>query len=407
MFVILLLLYSFIYLNFHQNFPGLSLFFLVSSFVILVTLWRKPEVPDNILIRPLFLFNLFVILSIPFSSYIKVSFEFYEYIFKIQLVAFSTYAILNSSKRIFYFIMVLVGYHMVLVKNTITGAMQTRDTFRHGASGLAQSSFMGDANDFALAINIMLPFVFYMIFYVKNVILKLLLAVVSVYFIIGIVISNSRGGFITLTAVVLFLIIQSKQKVVGIIAAMMVFVFLFAFAPDSYVDRIKTLKGSALEEGDTGYGRLTLWDAGVKMMLDNPLTGVGLARYQAAYGEKYHREGDRKWRVTHSSYIAVGAEAGVFALLFYLLLLYRIFKTNLRNREALLATGNENHVPFYLSKALTVSLLAYCVGSLALTVWYYIHIYLILFLTLAVQQAARVELGVTVIDDKKKEVLDH
>ena len=212
MFAVLLLLYSFIYLNLHRNIAGSNLFFLVSSFLILVTLWKKPTVPDNILIKPLVLFNIFILLSVPFSSYIRISLEFYEYLFKIQLITFCTYAILNSSKKIYYFIIVLLSYHLIVVKNTLSGFSISQASHRYGASGMAESSFMGDANDFALALNIMLPFALYLMLYTKNIALKISIGLIFCSLIAGIVISNSRGGFITLTGVLLYLVLQSKRK---------------------------------------------------------------------------------------------------------------------------------------------------------------------------------------------------
>ena len=46
----------------------------------------------------------------------------------------------------------------------------------------------------------------------------------------------------------------------------------------------------------------------------------------------------------------------------------------------------ENHFIYYLSKALTASLVAYCIGGLFLTNYYYIHIYLLIALTLAIKK---------------------
>jgi len=143
----------------------------------------------------------------------------------------------------------------------------------------------------------------------------------AIILIIGIVISQSRGGYITLILTTIFIILfLVKKRVLGLTISALVVTGIFVLAPASYVERMQTITGSALEEGETGYGRITLWKAGLKVMIDHPIAGVGLGQYDAAYGYKYHRKGDRKWRVAHNSYISVGAEIGFYYTFIYCIL---------------------------------------------------------------------------------------
>jgi len=254
-----------------------------------------------------------------------------------------------------------------------------------------------------LALNIALPVAFYLMLQTRNKIFKSLLASAGIFIIIGIVVSQSRGGFITLISTMIFIILsQGKKRVLGLTITAFVVTGIFVLAPASYVERMQTITGPALEKGDTGYGRIALWKAGLKMMIDHPITGVGLGRYQAAYGHDYHRKEDRKWRVAHNSYISMGAETGIAGFLLYIYLLYTIFKENNDLRKSLRAAGMEKHFIYFLSKALTAALVAYCVGTMFLTAWYYIHIYLIIALTLAIRRIMVEEYGFEIQDSKDK-----
>lgn len=402
----ILLLYSFLYLNLHLHFQGAKLFLVLNLILLVVILFQKPRIVPSRINSALLLLLGVMILSVPFSDYIKVSFEFIVYLIKMALIAFMTYCVLNSGKKLSVFIFTWLAFNVFLVRNTLSGFSMGESSMRYGASGLAQFSFLGDANDFALALNIALPFAFYLMLQTRNMIVKVLLAFSAILLTAGIVVSNSRGGFITLIFTMVFItLFENKKRVLGLTIAALVVTGIFIVAPASYVERMQTITGSALEEGDTGYGRITLWKAGLEMMADHPLTGVGLGRYQAAYGYEYHRELDKKWRVAHNSYITIGAETGAAGFILYFYLLYIIFKENYDIKKSLRAAKMEKHFLYYLSSAVTAGLVAYCVGSIFLTVWYYIHIYLITALTLAIKKIMVEEFGFELQDNKERKLI--
>jgi len=346
-------------------------------------------------------------LSVLFSSYIKLSLYFLvDDLFKIILIAFMTYFALNSTNKLSAFLWIWLVYQVFVARNALTGLNMSAPSIRYGATGLASTSFLGDPNDFALALNIALPFAFYLMLQTRNKIVKGLIALSEIFLIIGIVISQSRGGFVTLISTIIFIILfQGKKRILALTIGAFVVAGISVLAPLTYIERMQTITGSGLEKGDTGYGRITLWKAGLKMMVDHPITGVGLGRYQAAYGYKYHRKEDRKWRVAHNSYISIGAETGIAGLLLYFYLLYCIFKENYYIRKSLRTAKMENHFLFYLSNALTAGLVAYCVGTMFLTAWYYIHIYLIIALTLAIRRIMVEEYGFEIQDNKEKNLI--
>ena len=401
-----LILYAFLYLGLHLHFKGTKLFYILSVVLFIASLSQRPRIIQSKIISPLILMLAVMTLSVPLSSYIRASYILLIDFTKIVIISFITYHTLNSTKKISVFLWTWLAYHVCFVANTMTTFNMDEAAIRYGAVGLTGTSFLGDANDFALALNIALPFAFFLMIGTRNKIVKGFLASSAILFIIGIVISNSRGGFITLLSTLVFIILsQKKKRVLGLTIGAVAVTGLFVLAPPSYIERIQTITGTALEEGGTGYGRLTLWKAGLEMMIDHPFTGVGLGRYQSSYGYEYHREDDSKWRVAHNSYITVGAETGIAGFLIYFYLLYTIFKENYGIRKSLRIAKIENNFVYFLSKALTAALVAYCVGSLFLTAWQYIHIYLIIALTLAIKRIMVEEYGFELQDDKDKALI--
>lgn len=123
--------------------------------------------------------------------------------------------------------------------------------------------------------------------------------------------------------------------------------------------------------------RLELWRAGLAIVRDHPILGVGFGRYdEAATAYAPNVAG----MVAHNSYVQVAAESGVPGLLAYLGLfvlvlarLQRLYRTASSPRVGGLATGLQSSVLVYLSAGLFISrhdmVLAYILvgGAAALT----------------------------------------
>jgi O-antigen ligase len=93
------------------------------------------------------------------------------------------------------------------------------------------------------------------------------------------------------------------------------------FLPDAFYQRIASIVPSMTYQEETVGTRVELWKAGIKMVGDHPILGVGpgnfgkvLARYGQGMDLRRHEI------APHSSYVGVAAEGGIPALVLYLLL---------------------------------------------------------------------------------------
>lgn len=171
--------------------------------------------------------------------------------------------------------------------------------------------------------------------------LSLLFALPTLF--LGLALTFSRTGYITV--VVIFLLVSYRLAktraylVLGATAAMLI--MITTFLPEAFYQRVASIIPSMRHQEETFGTRVDLWKAGVKMMRDHPIVGVGPGNY----GKVLPRYGQgilltRHEVAAHSSYVGIAAEAGIPALALYLLLCAAaIRKARLAARE--LKRGSE------------------------------------------------------------------
>lgn len=145
--------------------------------------------------------------------------------------------------------------------------------------------------------------------------------------------SESRGallaGFVAVVVMVAALyrtmLRAAAVSVLGIVAGSTL--AAFNLLPLSILDRILTPLGLANvtfnDVNDTNFStveRAAHWLAGVRMFDAHPLLGVGIGNYSAAYPAFHPRGWYASLDHAHNYYINIAAEAGVFGLAAYLLL---------------------------------------------------------------------------------------
>jgi putative inorganic carbon (hco3(-)) transporter len=130
-----------------------------------------------------------------------------------------------------------------------------------------------------------------------------------VFAIIG---TYSRGGFVALAATALaFVALQRRPTIaVGGLVAAVGLVLLLVPIPQTYLDRLQTIKTYEETGEESAMSRWHFWAVGLRMVNENPL-GIGLRQYEQAY-DRYdfsHGRYGRK-RAVHNSHVQVLAEVG-------------------------------------------------------------------------------------------------
>lgn len=82
-------------------------------------------------------------------------------------------------------------------------------------------------------------------------------------------------------------------------------------------------------------GRLAIWSTGLKVMLTNPITGVGVGCFGEAIGREREARGaeSRVWQTAHNSAVQIGTETGVIGFILFLLLSFNVLRIINRGTE--------------------------------------------------------------------------
>ena len=250
--------------------------------------------------------------------------------------------------------------------------------------GIAGSSFLADENDFSLLMNVMLPFAFCLFLYERRWSWKLVYLGTSLLYVVSIVVSGSRGGFVGLLAVGTVLWITSPRKVLSLLVAVLLGFAVYLAGDKAYWDDMSTIQNT--DQG-TAKQRFESWDAAWAMFKDNPL-GVGPGNFPIRFPEYQPDSMQRNmWgRQAHSVWFTILAELGIPGALLYLSLL----KANLRDIWFLKALKNseQHRLAFFLSTAFLASLAGYFASGTFISVLYYPHYWYLSAMIVATRKIA-------------------
>lgn len=313
--------------------PALTMGVITLLFYILNTKSKNLIVFKEKQVRYFFLLVLIMILSIPTSLYSRLSFEMVFLGYTMVVAYFVMFVLIVDSVDKIYRILFLacIGSGIYLAFSVVTGTFD---------SGRLEFGSMFDPNDLSFFALCFIPL--NLIFISKD--NKLLARILCLTcFILGIVLiflSGSRGGMIALgvaSSAILFrqtISVNKRLKIFAVIAGVLI---LSQSSIDT--DRLMTLFSIKQDYNVTSEtGRLAIWGIGIKAMLDNPLTGVGVGGFGEAVGNDRDNNPNatmQKWQTAHNSAIQIGAETGVFGMMLFLMLSWNVVKIFARtSREA-------------------------------------------------------------------------
>ncbi len=183
---------------------------------------------------------------------------------------------------------------------------------------------MADNNDFALALVMGFPLLLMLGMAERRKLMRRVMLATPPMTVLTIVATHSRGAFLALTCAILVLVWRSKNRVAGIAVFCLLAIVGVLAAPQSYKDRIMTLK--TYEQDASAMGRIRAWGVARNMIKAHPLCGIGYDKFLQNY-RTYEppgpdgKTGVYEMHVAHNSYLQIWAECGTPALLLYLTLM--------------------------------------------------------------------------------------
>jgi O-antigen ligase len=253
----------------------------------------------------------------------------------------SARSILSSFSRTFVVFLVLAA----AVRN-LEDVRRLIVTFALGAAAFgvmapvqrgARGSMGGyDPNDAAMFLVSALPCLVFCVLHGRRMLTRVA-AGLSIFTVIGaIVMTSSRGGFVGLVAVIVFMLVMftgvRPAIRMGVVGAIMV--LLLAVSTTDYWDRMQTI--TELDDGYGGDGRVggrkNIWGRAIEYTAKNPLTGLGIGQFSRAEGqhpaiaERIEAGIGTKYSTAHSMWFQTMAELGIPGFLAFVAIFFLSFK---------------------------------------------------------------------------------
>ena len=270
------------------------------------------------------LFYLIMILGIPFAYHRRMAFD---------------YVILVYLSNMLFFYFCLIHIDTVKKLKSIIFAVCVSVLFYSALSlakgGLNSGRFafgdMYDPNDLAYFLVSLFPFG--LLFIINNEgLFKKIIGITTVGIsVIVILLTGSRGGFLSLIVVFTLLLFKQGQAIKlssKILLLVISFVMIAAYSSKINTERYESLKDVGSDYNVAGEGgRLGIWKKGIQLVLFNPIIGVGVNCFPKAIGEMRADEGEiPKWQVAHNAYLQVAAEVGLIGFFLFSSMISRSLK---------------------------------------------------------------------------------
>lgn len=275
-----------------------------------------------------------------------------------------------------------LGFHGV-----VTGLKLISSGGGHIVEGPA-GSMLHDRNHYSTALALALPILYYLYMHSARKWVKLGFLAAFALTALTIMGGGSRGGFVALAVTGLWLIMASRRKflTLGLVAALAV--SLYAFAPDSWLERLETIEHA--DEDASFMGRVIAWKISSAIALVNPVFGGGLHAVQVQYVWDMFLTSQGllgfvdtpiptfRAKAAHSIYFETMGDLGLVGFLLFMTLLLNGLYTRVEIKRLLADTGKRHLWAKDLSDMLMLSVIAYMVGGLTVSLAYLEAIYVVL-----------------------------
>jgi len=223
----------------------------------------------------------------------------------------------------------------------------------------------GDPNETAMLLVAGIPFALYWYAQSKRAFMKIIFASCIPLLLIGIGLTGSRGGFVTVLVVVCVVYVRRptiQKTVIGLLLGAVA----LTFAPTSYWERMQTLVYGEAKQSVSLKGRSQLLREGIALFFDYPVLGVGPGNFgtalisDTALSKKQISHGGNRDTpiVAHNLYLEFFVENGVIGGSILLIILYLAITRLLHYDRTIETSPTAYPLGFSLSLALGALLFA-------------------------------------------------
>lgn len=254
-----------------------------------------------------------------FSDHVILAEDRLSQVSKILLMTILTIVLVCSKQKLKYLLMVVTfSFGILAVKGALFGIATAGEYRVYGSPG----SFIGDNNDFALALNMTMAIPFFLARHTSSRLTRLALRAIFFCSIACVILSYSRGGLLGVTAALSAIAVKGRKKLISLVLLVIAGITVFSYAPSKWVNRMDAFLHGNLDQ--SAEERLTSWAFAWNLVKHYPLTGAG---FECFTDELYRSYGTRPFpngatsSGPHSIYFQLLAEQGFVGTgLFFILL---------------------------------------------------------------------------------------
>lgn len=340
------------------------------------------------IVKWLVFFNLWMLVTTFFSLQPEESWPQLEKVYKIQLVIFLSLWLMYDKERIHSLIWIIVlSIGFFGLKGGVFTILTGGGAHVVGPTG----SFIAGNTEIGLALVMIFPLIWYLYLNAEKKWIRNGLLVALFLTPIAILGTQSRGALLAVVAMTGFLWLKSRNKMALFIAILLLAPLLFMFMPQSWHERMDTIKDPHSDL--SAMGRMQAWNFAYQLALVRPITGGGFESFNEQNYERYTPnlvgDGTGKYHDVHSIYFEILGEHGFVGLTAFLMILYLAWRT--ANRIMRLTKFSvEDKWAYDLASMIQVSMIGYAVGGAFLGLAYFdliYHLISILVLTSKIVEA--------------------
>lgn len=258
------------------------------------------------------LFCIAALSSVTLSKTDEITFRPMASYVSFALLFFITIALVNSYERLHTTLLAAIA------GEALTSLYVIREFQASGGTNLRPGYIAGDSNYFATCAVLVIPFAMYFAWKSTSRTERWFCAVSLLFILVAFTLASSRGGLIGLCVDIAYLVLRSGKSRKAAIAFVIILLPLLLFSPASPLARMLHPDfGDKLGEQI----RRVFWRAGLRMIQNHPLTGIGLGNF-TAYSNMFIFGVGRRHGIACNTLLEFTAELGFPGVLAYCMILY-------------------------------------------------------------------------------------
>jgi probable O-glycosylation ligase (exosortase A-associated) len=284
---------------------------------------REPKLPKHHpVVWAIILFFLWTCLTTVLTPAMATKFSKLDTFAKMILFTILIATVINRRDRLEFLMLVIIcslGFYALRgsVGTILSGG-------KYSFEGPADS-FIADRNSLGVAFVMCIPICIYIASHFQHRLVRLAAIAALPIFLLATIGTQSRGAFIALAAMAVWITLRSKRRVAGIAAIAISAGIVVGFMPQSWTDRMRTVEN--FQDDGSAQGRLQMWRYSLDLANDRPVLGGGFRAFANRRLAGNYLPPGMPLRASHSVYFEALGEHGYPGLILYLNVLAAYFFT--------------------------------------------------------------------------------